>query len=140
MIDITTFLKDLEVLISDQVQHVVSNAAKCPVGGSPEWDELLRCYRVEKLPASDRRGRIFELGLLCGALPEEMCGALAEIGTRGSQALTHLESHFTEEFEADHRLANRVARLHEYLGQLSSLQQTPIAGVGELLMRPAMVG
>ena len=140
MIAITTFLRDLEVLISDQVQYVVTSAAQCPIGGSPEWDELLRCYRVEKMDASAKRERIFELGLLRGALPEEMCGALAEVGARGSQALSHLKSHFTDKIETDHRLANRVARLFEYLDQLSSLGHTPIAGVGELPMRPAMMG
>ncbi|MFH2008896.1 MAG: hypothetical protein ABI333_20070 [bacterium] len=140
MIDITVFLRDLEVLISDQVQHVVSNAANCPVGGSPEWDELLRCYRVEKMSASARRERIFELGLLRGALPEEMCGALAEVGTRGRQALRHLESHFTDVIEADHRLQNRLARLHQYLDQLSALEETPVVRVGMPSMRPAMMG
>jgi hypothetical protein len=140
MIDITTFLRDLEVLITDQVRHVVTNAANCPIGGSPEWDELLRCYRVEKMNASARRERIFELGLLRGAVPEEMFGALSEVGTRGTQALSHLKSHFSDVIEDDHRLSTRIARLHQYLDQLSSLGEMPIAGVGELPLRPAMMG
>ena len=110
------FLGELEILVEQQVQHILTMAAKWPSDGG-RWDRLLERYDVP--PSPDRASRPTE----AGAPTNEVRAALMRVAELAMPALAHIEVQFSSEIAAHLPLAARVARLHGRVYDLMSDQE-----------------
>ena len=127
------FIKELEMLISQQINHVLSHAVRSPGIGTPLWDRVLGQYNQGCAPDIDRGRRAVEAGLREGIVPKQVCHALASVADLAQPALLHIETQFSEEIDRSEGLSMRVLRMRRYLFRLANLRLSGMEGAVEVL-------
>jgi len=108
------FIRELEILIEQQVEYVQATASRWPDDGGA-WDRLLERYGVSTL--RDREHPPFRRG----APVPEVRQVLAAIRKMAGPALAHIEVQFGEEIAARLPLASWVSRLRARVYGLEDL-------------------
>lgn len=134
MLNPDIFIRELELLIDQQVEHVLMLAAGWPESRGA-WDRLLERYHVS--PNEPRDHPSFQ----AGAPVTEVRRVLAAIRQMASPALAHIEVQFGEEIAGRLPLAARVSRLRARVYSLEELadasQTSAPTGQRSIWGRPA---
>lgn len=130
------FIKEIEMLILQQVDHVIHGALAQPANRVGDWDDLLDQYNLARPRILDRTAKALELGLAKGLLPQEMCQALAGISDLATPAVNHVKKQFAKEIESDPAVAKRVALIQDYLVKLGRLRLSKVEAAGDLMRDP----
>lgn len=114
MLNPDVYIRELELLIDQQVEYVLSRAAEWPE--DPEaWNRVLQRYHVR--PNESRGPSTFH----AVAPVAEVRRALAAIRELASPALAHIEVQFGQEIASRLPLAARVSRLRARVYSLETL-------------------
>jgi hypothetical protein len=71
----------LAAALAQHVDYVLNTAASSPAGGGPQWDEVLRYYRVQPHDAQERAMIVQYMRLQRGATPAEVRTVLEGLRT-----------------------------------------------------------
>lgn len=123
--DPKVFLRELEILVNQQVQYVLGMAARCPIEGDEAWSRVLRRYGVENATSEERAAEVRAAGLSRGAPPSEVRAVLRAIRGLALPALDHIEQQFATSFQRSALLGAWVSRVRRRLETLPHLASSP---------------
>ena len=130
------FLKEIEMLILQQVDFILNDAADGALGSSAEWENLLDNYNESRPQILKRAATVLEQGFGEGGLPDEVRKSLAAISDLARPALAHVELQFAETIRRDPALSRRVELISNYLSKLHALGQQGIDSASDLVVDP----
>jgi hypothetical protein len=136
MADPALFLKEIEMLVLQQMDHVLGAAVGNDSRADWQWEEALDNCGDSRAQMLARATHRLEQGLVSGKLPADLGASLAGITELVRPALVHLELQFSEALRSDRGLARRVGLLGDFLRRLAALRAADPTATGDLLVDP----